>query len=80
MRLNKDVCQRCRIEKGFGWTDKNEEEWERGWIDCPREYPKEYEWNREVSVSVKRPVKINPPVECYFKMEHMILSQEGKLA
>jgi len=74
MKLNKDVCMKCRdmqvlFKDWNSWTDYNTDLWDRkGKVVCP---------SVRASGSSARYIKIDKGTEnCPFKLEHMVLEQK----
>ena len=65
---NKEVCMRCKIENGYGWTDEDEKRFVLlKNIICPAPDP-----------SYKMELVDELPDYCKYKLEHTLLLPEDK--
>lgn len=87
--LNKELCKRCRkkysnkrydtwIQSCYNgnlfWTDKDNINWLNGYVFCP--IIKQKEKLHRFEQGHKTKVSDNPPDDCYFKLEHLLIQKD----
>jgi len=64
--LNREVCKHCKKTHGMfkRWILRDSELWEKGKVSCQQSFTG-HSW-----------VHSNPPEDCWYRLEHIIMRQE----
>ena len=67
--LNKEICKKCRINRGHTWGEETEEVWDKGkLVSCYLSYREGFYISTEEL----------PKCNCPYYMEHVVLSKGVK--
>ncbi len=73
IKMNMEICIRCRLEIGRPWTNWSYDDWNLdGIVMCP--YAK---FHRQFKIRNKKDVRILMDT-CKYKLEHLVLNEKNK--